>query len=119
MAWLESHDLAPYRAEDVQRTLLELTAKAIAHHITSHCKSAEEVYLCGGGARNPALLHVLRTMLSGQRVATTEALGVPVMNVEALAFAWLAKQAIDGMPGNLPAVTGARHPAVLGAIYPR
>jgi anhydro-N-acetylmuramic acid kinase len=119
MAWLENHGLAAYRPEDVQRTLLELTSKAIAHHITSHCRSAEEVFLCGGGARNPALMHALRTMLPGRRVTTTETLGMPVMNVEALAFAWLAKQAIDGMPGNLPAVTGARHPAVLGAIYPR
>jgi anhydro-N-acetylmuramic acid kinase len=55
---------------------------------------------------------------SASHLATTAALGVPVNEVEALAFAWLAREALAGRPGNLPAVTGARGPRVLGAIYP-
>ena len=64
-------------------------------------------------------MRALQARLPRSEVTTTDQLGIPVMNVEALAFAWLAKQAMAGKPGNLPAVTGARHPAVLGAIYPR
>ena len=119
LAWLEAHDVNAYPLQDIQRTLLELTAQGISHHVEAYCGGTTEVFVCGGGARNSALMRALQIRLPQTRVTTTDQLGVPVMNVEALAFAWLAKQTMEGRPGNLPAVTGARHPAVLGAIYPR
>ncbi|HEU0289716.1 MAG TPA: anhydro-N-acetylmuramic acid kinase, partial [Burkholderiales bacterium] len=103
----------------VQATLLELTATTIARAVRKHCASAREVLVCGGGAHNRALLSRLAALLPGLRVATTAALGVEPEHVEALAFAWLARQAMKRKPGNLPAVTGARGLRVLGAIYPR
>ena len=106
-------------AADVQATLLEFTATGIARAVRSHCAGTREVFVCGGGARNGALLARLTTLLPGARIATTAALGVEPEHVEALAFAWLARQALKREPGNLPAVTGARGPRVLGAIYPR
>ena len=60
----------------------------------------------------------LTTSLDGIETASTEAFGLHPDWVEAVAFAWLAKQTLNGLPGNLPAVTGASHPVVLGAIYP-
>ena len=119
LAWLQTHDVSAYLPQDVQRTLLELTAQGISHHVAAYAGGAREVFVCGGGARNAALMRALQARLPRSEVTTTDQLGIPVMNVEALAFAWLAKQAMAGKPGNLPAVTGARHPAVLGAIYPR
>jgi len=107
------------RPVDVQATLLELTALATARAVRTHATGAREIYLCGGGARNRALLSRLAALLPGKRVATTATLGIKPEHVEALAFAWLARQALRREPGNLPAVTGASGPRVLGAIYPR
>jgi len=104
---------------DVQATLVELTAATIADAITTHCAEAVEVLVCGGGARNDTLQRALAARLAPRRVAPTSEQGVPVDQVEAMAFAWLAREALAGRPGNLPAVTGARGPRVLGAIYPR
>jgi anhydro-N-acetylmuramic acid kinase len=116
LARLERRTLA---AEDVQATLVELTARTIADAIEAHCASATEVLICGGGARNGALVRALTAHLSPRHVAPTVSRGVAVEHVEALAFAWLARECIAGRPGNLPAVTGARGPRMLGAIYPR
>jgi anhydro-N-acetylmuramic acid kinase len=107
------------RAADVQATLTELTAVTIARAVRRYCAGAREVFVCGGGSRNRTLLARLAALLSGQRVATTAVLGIEPEHVEALAFAWLARQALRREPGNLPAVTGARGPCVLGAIYPK
>jgi len=106
-------------AADVQATLLELTAVTIARAVRRYCAGARDVFVCGGGARNRALLARLAALLPGRRIATTAALGVEPEHVEALAFAWLAREALKHKPGNLPAVTGARGPRVLGAIYPK
>jgi len=106
-------------AADVQATLVALTAATIAGAIAAHCTDATEVLVCGGGARNAALMEALALRLAPRTVLPTSARGVPVDQVEALAFAWLAREAIASRPGNLPAVTGARGPRVLGAIYPR
>jgi anhydro-N-acetylmuramic acid kinase len=76
-----------------------------------------EVYACGGGVHNAALMDALRTELPGLRVETTAALGLDPDFVEAAGFAWLARETLAGRPGNLPSVTGARAPRVLGAIY--
>ncbi len=104
---------------DVQATLLALTARTVADAIRAYCPGASEVLVCGGGANNRALMESLSHAVAPRSVASTAAHGVDVLHVEALAFAWLAREAIAGRAGNLPAVTGARGARVLGAIYPR
>jgi anhydro-N-acetylmuramic acid kinase len=106
-------------AEDVQATLVALTARTIADAIRGYAPDAEEVLVCGGGARNATLMQQLAEELEPRTIGTTADAGVAVEQVEALAFAWLAREALAGRPGNLPAVTGAKGPRVLGAIYPR
>lgn len=101
---------------DVQRTLCELTARTIAEAVARHAPGTKKVFACGGGALNDFLLARLRA-LSPAPVETTEELGLAPLAVEAAAFAWLAMRTLKGLPGNLPAVTGARSPAVLGGIY--
>jgi len=118
LRWLERALAGSERSVDVQATLLEFTATGIARAVRSHCAGASEVFVCGGGARNRALLTRLAALLPGRRIATTAALGVEPEHVEGLTFAWLAREALMRRPGNLPAVTGARGPRVLGAIYP-
>ncbi|MFI4939489.1 MAG: anhydro-N-acetylmuramic acid kinase [Burkholderiales bacterium] len=107
---------------DVQATLTALTAQTLADAIATHARGAEAIYVCGGGACNMELLRQLKLALSRHRIAaslaTTEALGVSPNHVEALAFAWLAQRFGARLPGNLPAVTGARGLRVLGALYP-
>lgn len=119
-AWLDTR-LAGFRGvapEDLQATLLALTATTIADAARPYLDSRSTLFLCGGGARNGQLLAALGHLLGPVAVTTTERLGVPVDQVEALAFAWLARAALAGQPGNLPSVTGAAGPRVLGAIYP-
>jgi anhydro-N-acetylmuramic acid kinase len=113
--WLQRHDPSGLTPVDVQATLLELTARTIA----GSCAEAgvAEVYVCGGGAANRQLMSRLQAMLPVVSVATTAALGMDPQAVEATAFAWLARQRIREEPGNLPAVTGASGPRVLGAVY--
>lgn len=106
------------RPVDVQATLCELTATAIARALNAHCADAREVYLCGGGARNDVLRGRLAALLPARRVAVTDELGIAAESVEAAAFAWLAQRTLAGEPGNLPQVTGARGLRVLGAVYP-
>jgi anhydro-N-acetylmuramic acid kinase len=123
--WL-NRKLAAHAAQtpaDVQATLTALTAMAIARDIARHAADCTTVFVCGGGAFNLALLEALgyalrEAGLSQVAVDTTDALGVPPLQVEGYAFAWLARQFIAGAPGNLPAVTGAVGPRVLGALYP-
>lgn len=121
-AWLEAR-LADAKwqgsPEDVQATLAGLTARALADAIRVHCAAAGELLVCGGGAKNEYLMRLLAAELPGIAVAPTNRAGVASDHVEALAFAWLAREALAGRPGNLPAVTGADGPRVLGAIYPR
>ena len=120
--WLATHlqasGAANARPEDVQATLLELTARTCAADVQRHAAGATTLIVCGGGARNTALLQRLSALLSGLRVDVSDDHGLPAQQVEAAAFAWLAQRCIDGLPGNLAAVTGARGPRVLGAIYP-
>jgi len=116
--WLQQHLTGTEAPVDVQATLLELTCRGIADAIRQRCTGAAEIYLCGGGARNSRLRKRLSELLPACRVDTTAALNVDPDFLEALAFAWLAQQTLQGRPGNLPAVTGARHPCILGAIYP-
>ena len=106
-------------AADVQATLIALTAQTVTDAIEKQCANATEVLVCGGGANNAALMDALANALAPRGVTTTAAYGVAVEHVEALAFAWLAREALAGRPGNLPTATGARGSRVLGAIYPR
>jgi anhydro-N-acetylmuramic acid kinase len=118
LAWLESHLKGNEAPQDVQATLLALTGDSIAAAVQRFCKGTEEIYLCGGGAHNKALVSHLQHALPKCRIQKTEVLGIDADWMEAMAFAWLAQQTMHLRPGNLPAVTGARHPCVLGAIYP-
>jgi anhydro-N-acetylmuramic acid kinase len=117
LSWLESYLSGKERPEDVQSTLSQLTTLSIAKSLLAHFPSAGEVFLCGGGARNTDLVERLRAVLPRKRVELTDVLGVDADWLEAFAFAWLAQQAMVGAPGNLPEVTGARGPRILGAIY--
>ncbi|HJV96606.1 MAG TPA: anhydro-N-acetylmuramic acid kinase, partial [Albitalea sp.] len=104
------------RPQDVQATLTELTAWACADAVGRHATDARRVLVCGGGALNSHLMHRLASRLPGVTVQSTEAVGLPVDQVEAAAFAWLAKAFIQRQPGNLAAVTGAAGPRILGAL---
>lgn len=106
------------RAVDVQATLVALTASVVADSVGRWCPGAEELYVCGGGSHNLALMKALTDALPDLRIATTDVLGLAVDWVEALAFAWLAQQNLLALAGNLPAATGAKGPRVLGALYP-
>lgn len=103
---------------DVQASLLALTVQTCVRAIAREAPAASAVYVCGGGARNASLMAGLQTALPLVQVASTAQLGVPVQEVEALAFAWLARQHCLRLPANLPLVTGARGQRVLGACYP-
>lgn len=110
---------APRRPQDVQATLAALTAEAIADAVKRHARGTRRLIVCGGGAYNRFLMQALASSLPGIAVQTSADHGVPVSQVEALAFAWLARQCVRREPGNVPTVTGAAGPRVLGAIYPR
>lgn len=118
LGWLATHRRAATLAPaDVQATLLELTARSIASAIARHAPDVEEVLVCGGGVHNGALMRRLDDVLAPSTVLATSRYGIDPDFLEATAFAWLARQRLLGLPGNLPAVTGARGPRVLGGIY--
>lgn len=121
MQWLDERLAAfdgPKPApQDVQATLQRLTARTVANAIDAAAASTQEVFVCGGGARNTGLMRELAYCLQ-RPVRPTDALGVPAQEVEALAFAWLAQAFMQRRPAGLPAVTGARGPRILGALYP-
>ncbi len=118
LSWLKSQLSSDSKAEDVQATLLQLTALSITQAIRDYCITAKELYFCGGGAHNAALMQQLAVMLPDRQLMLTDQLGVAADWVEAFAFAWLALQTVKGRPGNLPLVTGASGARILGAIYP-
>ena len=106
------------RPVDVQATLTELTASACAESARSYEKYSKILAVCGGGALNTHLMQRLQALLPGVSVVPTDDLGLPAMQVEAAAFAWLARQTLLGQTGNLQSVTGAKGARVLGAVYP-
>ncbi len=125
--WLSAHIAATeskrsLRPEDVQRTLCELTATTLADAINSSAPDTTEVFVCGGGAFNTFLMQQIQASLHLRgvqaHVGPSGVLGIKPDCVESLAFAWLARQFTQRLPGNLPAVTGASGPRVLGALYP-
>lgn len=121
LSWLElqlSSVSEKISKEDVQATLAEFTAVSITDAINQYCNKTDEVIVCGGGTRNSFLMKCLSKHLETIEVKTTDELGLPAEWVEAVAFAWLAKETLANRPGNIPGVTGARRPVVLGGIYP-
>ncbi|UHQ20588.1 anhydro-N-acetylmuramic acid kinase [Lysobacter sp. KIS68-7] len=119
LSWVQSHLSGTERAEDVQATLLELTAVTVVDALRAHQPQTRRVLVCGGGVHNPILLARIAAQLPGVHVESTQAHGLDPDFVEAMAFAWLARETLAGRPGNLPAVTGARGARVLGVVYPR
>lgn len=116
--WLEKQ-LAGFalQPEDVQATLGELTAQSIAEAIQQYQPDTYRVLVCGGGVHNTYLMTRLAEALPGCIVESTAKHGISPDWMEAMAFAWLAKQTLAGLAGNVPQVTGARKPVVLGGIY--
>jgi anhydro-N-acetylmuramic acid kinase len=103
---------------DVQATLTELTAATCAADVLRHAEGSRELLVCGGGAFNAHLMRRLAAYLPGVNVLPTDAHGLAADQVEACAFAWLARAFTRREPANLPSVTGAAGPRVLGALYP-
>lgn len=102
----------------VQASLCELTAWSIATAINEHAADSHDVIVCGGGVHNTALMFRLQALLDGRQLLSSEDFDIDPDYMEAIGFAWLAKQTLAGKSGNLPSVTGASHPVVLGGIYP-
>nr|MCH9673000.1 anhydro-N-acetylmuramic acid kinase [Gammaproteobacteria bacterium] len=120
LEWLERRAgaiLSNVAASDVQATLCALTAQSIADSITDVAPSTTELFVCGGGTHNLTLMSALRERCEARSVAPTHTLGLDPDWVEAVAFAWLAKQTLSRAPGNMASVTGAHGPRVLGGIY--
>ena len=119
-AWLQRclQEAPPARPVDIQATLTQFTAQACIDDVRRHGKGARRLLVCGGGALNQHLMDLLQAGLPELVVETTEAHGLPATQVEATAFAWLARRFMHRLPGNLPHVTGAEGPRILGALYP-
>ncbi|WP_434940265.1 anhydro-N-acetylmuramic acid kinase [Shewanella sp. HL-SH8] len=117
-AWLEQQlsEFSHLDQEDIQSTLLDLTCQSIANDVNK-LSAIGELYVCGGGALNKALMRRLALLVPGYKVATTTDIGIDPKWVEGFAFAWLAMRYHRQLPANLPAVTGASREAVLGGRY--
>lgn len=105
------------RPQDVQATLRDLTVRSVVMAIQRYAPDAVDVLVCGGGARNQALLADLRGALPCP-VQLTDSAGIVTQDVEALAFAWLAWAHQRGLAASNPGVTGARGARILGATWP-
>jgi anhydro-N-acetylmuramic acid kinase len=119
-AWLAGKlaDFGPMAPVDVQATLTELTACACAADVQHYGAASKEVIVCGGGAFNDHLMQRLQAHLPAAQVRSSHAAGLPPLQVEAAAFAWLARKTLLREPLSLEKVTGARGARILGAIYP-
>ncbi|GAB3737884.1 anhydro-N-acetylmuramic acid kinase [Luteimonas pelagia] len=116
--WLAARLGAGVAPEDVQATLLELTAATVADALQAAQPGTHRLLACGGGVHNPLLMARLAARMPGITLESTDAHGVDPDHVEAMGFAWLARQTLLGRPGNLPSVSGAAGPRILGAIHP-
>jgi anhydro-N-acetylmuramic acid kinase len=119
-AWLERR-LAPHAnadPRDIQATLAELTAASVSNDVLRYAPATEALWVCGGGAHNSDLCRRLRAHLSRAHVRSTQECGLSPTQIEAAAFAWLARAFVAGDAGNIESVTGARGPRRLGAWYP-
>lgn len=120
LAWLDKK-IACYSQkvsnEDIQASLLELTAQTISQAINTFAANANEVLVCGGGLHNLETLRRLKELLPGLVIESTEKYGLDPNAIEAITFAWLAKRRLEKLPANLPSVTGATSTQILGAVY--
>jgi len=118
--WVQAHlrDFGAAAPADVQATLTELTAMACGRDVLRHEPGLSRLIVCGGGALNGHLMSRLKALLPGAQVATSADFGLPPLQVEATAFAWLARKTIRREPLQLQSITGARGARVLGGIYP-
>ena len=103
---------------DVQATLLDLTARTVADALQMTQPDTRRVLVCGGGVRNAVLMARLAAYLPQAIVESTAMHGLEPDYVEAMGFAWLARETLAGRPGNLPAVTGASGRRILGTVFP-
>ncbi|MFP5373758.1 MAG: anhydro-N-acetylmuramic acid kinase [Gammaproteobacteria bacterium] len=117
LGWLEPR-LRGESPADVQATLLELTAATVARALQAAQPGTARLLACGGGVHNRLLMQRLQARLPGVALETTAGHGLDPDHVEAMGFAWLARRTLAGLPGNLPAVTGARGPRILGCVHP-
>jgi anhydro-N-acetylmuramic acid kinase len=119
LEWVRARypDLSRVTPAVVQRSFCELTGRSIADAIRAHAPRAARILVCGGGAFNPLLMNCIRGAAQGIPVTSSADFGLDPALVEAAAFAWLAMRTIQGLPGNVPAVTGATRPVVLGGIF--
>lgn len=118
LSWLQTSLKEEYKAVDVQKTLLAFTAKSIANTVLNEQHLVKTMYLCGGGAHNVALLHLLNELLPETQVKSIAEIGISPDYLEAMMFAWLAAKTINQTPVDLRSITGSQRPAILGAIYP-
>lgn len=116
-AWLSAFKINGYAPNDIQATLIELSALTISDSISKLPSTSIECFICGGGANNALLIERIQTRLPQHLVQTTEQLGIDPNFVEAIAFAWLAKQRINNKPGNIPSATNAIRKGILGGVY--
>ena len=116
--WLAARLQPGLRPADVQATLRALTVPTVAEALRREQPDTRRLLVCGGGVHNPVLLQALAEALPELAVQSTAAFGLDPDHVEAMGFAWLARQTLRGAPGNLASVTGAAGPRVLGAVYP-
>ncbi len=117
--WLHQQ-LKPFQhlaPEDVQRTLLEVSARSVADTLMQVMSDCDELLLCGGGARNTALVQRLDQLTGAVKVSGSDEHGVPADWMEAMCFAWLAKQNVESRAVDCTRLTGARRPCVLGGRY--
>lgn len=118
LAWLKPYlSEHPLPAEDVQATLAELTVETVAAALANEAPNCSELIVCGGGVHNGWLMHRLAAAVGPVPVVTSAKHGVDPDWVEAAAFAWLARQTLNRLPGNLPSVTGAASAEILGGVY--
>ena len=120
---LEKLGSEKYLAEDIQATLLHLSAQSILDALARYAPQTQRLIVCGGGAKNKALMDLLENKKNsvfkqGLHIVTSDSVGIDPQLVEGLAFAWLAWAHKEKRPANLPAVTGAKGPRILGAFYP-
>ena len=115
--WLNAYLSGDERPEDIQATLVELTAESISQSIKTNAPGTDAIYLCGGGANNKCLVNRLDQRLSHLPLYTSDRIGLPPDWVEAVAFAWLAKERLERRPTNCPEVTGSSRELALGAVH--
>ncbi len=124
LAWLQEKIVSDnYLSEDVQATLLHLTAHSALEALARYAPQTQKLIICGGGAKNNALMNLFKVKAqdlfkNALEIATSDTAGIDPQLVEGLAFAWLAWAHKEKRPANLPAVTGAKGPRILGACYP-